>query len=78
MFSRGMIYVTIGVVLVVAGWVGNAQNVVGFGGAMRTVSDNAFGIASLAIIAAGLVAYGLFMFIEARYRRIGDSVPSSV
>ena len=72
MFSRGLIYVTIGSVLVVAAWVGNAQNVVGFGGAMRTVSDNAFGVASLAVIAVGLVAYGAFMFIEARYRRIGE------
>jgi hypothetical protein len=73
MFSRGLIYVTIGTVLVIAAWVGNAQNVVGFGGAMRTVSDNGFGVASLAVIAVGLAAYGIFMFIEARYRRIGDS-----
>jgi len=72
MLSRGLIYVTIGVLLAMAGVRGDAQNVVGFGGAMRTVSDNAFGVTSLAIIAAGLVAHGLFMFIEARYRRIGQ------
>jgi hypothetical protein len=71
MLSRGVIYATIGVLLCGAGFEGSAQNVVGFGGAMRTVSENALGAISLALIAVGLVAYGLFMFIEARYRRLG-------
>jgi hypothetical protein len=72
MFSRAVIYVTIGIVLAIAGIHGDATNVVGFGGAMRTLSDNPFGAASLTLIAAGLIAYGIFMFIEARYRRIGE------
>jgi hypothetical protein len=76
MFSRGVIYVTIGVVLTVAGFRGDANNVVGFGGAMRTLSDNAYGIACLSITAAGLFCYGLFMFVEARYRRIGQCAPA--
>jgi hypothetical protein len=72
MLSRGVIYVTIGFLLGLAGFQGDSHNVVGFGGAMRTVSENAFGVISLALIAAGLAAYGIFMFIEARYRRIGQ------
>jgi hypothetical protein len=72
MLARGIIYLTIGIILTIAGFRGNAQNVVGFGGAMSTVSDDIFGVTTLAVIAAGLVAYGLFMFIEARFRRIGE------
>ena len=73
MFSRGVIYVTIGVILAFAGWRGDASNVVGIGGAMRKVSEEAYGVASLAVVASGLFAYGLFMFAEARYRRMGQS-----
>jgi hypothetical protein len=73
MFSRGVIYVTIGVVVDLAAWRGDASNVVGIGGAMRKVSEEAYGAASLAVVASGLVAYGLFMFAEARYRRMGQS-----
>jgi hypothetical protein len=72
MLSRGTIYLTIGIILAIAGFRGTAQNVVGFGGAMRTVSDDVFGVTTLAVIASGLMAYGLFMFIEAQYRRIGE------
>jgi hypothetical protein len=72
MLSRGIIYATIGVVLAFAGWRGDGSNVVGIGGAMRKVSQEVYGVAWLAVVASGLVAYGLFMFIEARYRRMGQ------
>ncbi|MBV8781309.1 MAG: DUF1206 domain-containing protein [Phycisphaerae bacterium] len=71
MLSRGAIYLTIGCVLVVAGWMGTARNVVGFGGAMLTIAQDTFGWIALSAIAIGLFAYGIFMMIEARYRRIG-------
>ena len=71
MLSRGAIYLTIGTVLVVAGWIGTANNVVGFGGAMRTLAQDTFGWIALSAVSLGLFAYGIFMLIEARYRRIG-------
>jgi hypothetical protein len=73
MFSRSVIYVTIGIVLDLAAWHGDASKVVGIGGAMKKVSEEAYGAASLAVVASGLVAYGFFMFTEARYRRMGQS-----
>jgi hypothetical protein len=72
MLARGVIYVTIGVVLAYAGWSKDASNVVGIGGAMHQVSRNTFGAVSLALIAAGVFAYGLLMFVEARYRTFGE------
>jgi Domain of Unknown Function (DUF1206) len=74
MLARGVIYITIGIVLAIAAFRGDASQVVGLGGAMRTVSEHAYGVASLAVIASGLFAYGCFMFIEARYRRIGEPI----
>jgi hypothetical protein len=71
-FARGVIYGTIGVLLVLAAYRGNASQVVGLGGAMRKLSENAYGEASLTIIALGLFAHGCFMFVEARFRRMGE------
>gem|GEM_PF-5279921 len=68
MLARGVIYLTIGVVLGYAGWSNDASNVVGIGGAMHQVSQHTFGAFSLALIAAGVFAYGLLLFVEARYR----------
>jgi hypothetical protein len=74
LFARGAIYVTIGVILAIAAVRGDASQVVGLGGAMRELSEHLYGVTSLAVIASGLFAYGCFMFIEARYRRIGESL----
>jgi hypothetical protein len=71
-FARGVIYVTMGIVLALAAYRGDASQVVGLGGAMRKVSEHAYGVASLSVIAFGLFAYGCFMFIEARFRRMGE------
>ena len=74
MLARGVIYLTIGVVLGYAGWSNDASNVVGIGGAMHQVSQHTFGAFSLALIAAGVFAYGLLLFVEARYRTFGERV----
>ena len=71
MLARGAIYVTIGIVMLVAGYVGTAGNVVGFGGAMHAIAQDTLGWVALSGISAGLLSYGIFMVIEARYRRIG-------
>jgi hypothetical protein len=73
LFSRAVIYITMGIVLVLAAVRGDASQVVGLGGAMKTVGEHAYGVASLAVMASGLFAYGCFMFIEARYRRLGEN-----
>jgi uncharacterized protein DUF1206 len=42
----------------------------GRGGALETVVLRPFGPYILGAVALGLVAYGVFMFVMARYRRI--------
>ncbi len=42
----------------------------GLGGALRTLARQPFGPYLLGAVAVGLVAYGAFMFVMARYRKI--------
>jgi hypothetical protein len=42
----------------------------GLGGALQTLTRQPFGPYVLGVVAIGLVAYGAFMFIMARYRKI--------
>lgn len=65
-----------GVVLVVAGWLFlragldvDARRATGTGAALRTIMRQPSGTWLLAIVAAGLIAYALFMLVNARYRR---------
>jgi hypothetical protein len=42
----------------------------GVDGSLRSFADNAAGAAFLYAVAAALVAFGVYMFVEARYRRV--------
>ena len=48
----------------------NARQATGTGAALREIAGHAYGSALLAIVAAGLIAYALFMGVNARYRRV--------
>ncbi len=47
-----------------------AEEARGLGGALQTLARQPFGPYILGTVALGLVAYGAFMFVMARYRRI--------
>ncbi len=64
-------------VLPVAGWIlikvgrrSSSAEDTGFGGALREIARQTWGTALLAVIAAGLIAYALYMGVNARYRRV--------
>jgi hypothetical protein len=65
-----------GAVLPVVGWlfIRVARHTGGpdtsFGAALHEISRRTLGTALLAIIAAGLIAYALYMLVNARYRRV--------
>jgi hypothetical protein len=46
------------------------RNAVGLGGALERLSRQTYGTFLLAVVAAGLIAFGLYSIAEARYRRI--------
>jgi Domain of Unknown Function (DUF1206) len=48
----------------------NPSQARGLSGALRTIEQQPFGPWVLGVVALGLVAYGLYMLVLARYRRI--------
>src|SRR6266567_2535033 len=51
----------------------NPHEAKGLDAALRTLAQQPYGPVLLGIVALGLVAYGVYSFIEARYRRVGVS-----
>jgi hypothetical protein len=67
--ARGIAFGIIGVLLLVAAMRARAEDVRGLGGALATLAAQPFGPWLLGAVAGGLVAYGVFKIVEARYRR---------
>ena len=44
----------------------------GLDAAFRTVAGKPFGVAGLALIAIGFLAYGVFCLFQARHRKVGS------
>ncbi len=68
--ARGVVFGIIGLFLIQAAWVARAEEARGLGGALRALEAQPYGPYVLGAVALGLVAYGLYMFVEARYRRM--------
>jgi hypothetical protein len=66
--ARGVVFGMAGILVVRAVQNHDARQVGGPGEALKALT--AYGKLPFAIIAAGLIAYGIYQFIEARYRRI--------
>jgi hypothetical protein len=68
--ARGVVFGIIGLFLIQAAWLARAEEARGLGGALRALEQQPYGLYVLGAVALGLVAYGLYMFVEARYRRM--------
>lgn len=68
--ARGVVFGIIGVFLIQAARHSNAGEARGLSGALRALEQQSYGQWVLGIVALGLIAYGLYMFVLARYRRI--------
>jgi hypothetical protein len=62
-----------GAFLILAAYQSDPQETRGLGGALETIQHQPLGSYMLGVIAAGLVLYGGFMFLVARYRYIDTS-----
>src|SRR5437588_5887189 len=69
--ALGVVFSIIGIFLIVAAYQHNAKQAIGLDGAVRELARQPSGQFLLGIIALGLIAYGLYSFVEARYRRLG-------
>ena len=68
--ARGVVFNTIGYFLIRAAFYQNPGEVRGLDGALGALAQQPMGKALLGVVAAGLIAYGFYMFIEARYHHI--------
>jgi hypothetical protein len=70
LISRGIVFGIIGLFLVQAARTANPKEAKGIGDALRMLEKQAYGPWLMGLVALGLIAYGIFMFVEARYRHI--------
>jgi hypothetical protein len=68
-FSRGIVLVIIGYLVLHAALTSNPNDAKGTEGAFAFI-ENTFGGVLMGVIALGLFGYGLFMFVKARFQRI--------
>ena len=68
--ARGVVWVVIGALLVTAALKSDPSQARGLGGALRELGAQPYGMWLLGAVALGLIAYGVFMLVLARYRRI--------
>jgi len=67
----GVVAVVIGIFLIVAALQHDPGEAKGLGGALVSLLHQPFGPLLLGLVAIGLLAYGCYSFVEARYRRMG-------
>lgn len=68
--ARGVVFIMIGFFLLQAAHQYNPQKVKGLDGALSTLAQQPFGKAMLGVMAIGLMSYAIYLFLQARYRRI--------
>ena len=70
LIARGVVFVIIGGFLIVAAVEFDSAEARGLRGALQTLQQQPYGWILLGVVALGLVAFGVYSLIEARYRRI--------
>lgn len=68
--ARGFAYLPLGLFVVLAGWHARSAEVTSTAGALEALEAQPGGSWILGLTAAGLMAFGAFAFVEARWRRI--------
>lgn len=70
--ARGFTLMLIGGIVINAAIQADPDEARGLGHALRSLQDETYGTVLLTVIGAGLICYGLYCFINARYRQIGS------
>jgi len=68
--ARGVVFVMIGFFLIQAARQFDASEARGLDGALQTLARQPYGKFLLGFVALGLIAYAIYLWIQARYRRI--------
>lgn len=68
--AKGVALGVIGVLLIIAAVTLDPETAGGFDGAIKSLLELPFGVWLVAIVGAGLIAYGVFQFFRARYAKL--------
>ena len=68
--ALGVVNTIIGLFLIIAAVRHNAGEAKGLGGALNALTQRPYGAFLLGVAALGLIAYGVYSFVEARYRQL--------
>ncbi len=71
--ARGIVFSVIGFFLIQAARQYDPSEVRGLGEALQVLAQQPYGAWILGIVAIGLIAYGMFMIIQGRYRRLNTN-----
>jgi hypothetical protein len=71
--ARGVVFCIVGIFLVQAARHYNPSEAKGLDGVFQKLSEWPYGRWAMGAVATGLIAYGFYMLVEARYRRIAGS-----
>ncbi|MBD2451565.1 DUF1206 domain-containing protein [Nostoc sp. FACHB-152] len=70
--ARGIVFAIIGIFFIQAARHSDASEAKGLGEALAVLAQQPFGPWILGLVALGLIAYGIYSLVEARYRRIDN------
>jgi hypothetical protein len=68
--ARGVTFAIVGILIIAAAVTYDPNKARGFDAALRTVAAQPYGPWLLSLIALGLLCFGVYSFIESRYRRL--------
>lgn len=71
--ARAVVILVAGAFVLLAAWQSDPEETRGLGGALGTLVRQPYGPYILGVVAGGLILYGFFMFLVARYRNIEAS-----
>jgi hypothetical protein len=68
--AKGVAIAVVGILFIVAAFTSDASKASGLDGALKSLAQLPFGVVILTAVALGLIAFGVYSFVRARYARL--------
>jgi hypothetical protein len=68
--AKGIAFLVVGILIVVAGWKVDPKQSGGLDTALKTLAAQSYGPLVLIVVAAGFAAFGVYCFVQSRYRKV--------